>query len=294
MTKEEAIAKGYLENRIVYLKPSPRKGKMVTEVNHIAYFMYEGASINFVLPYENNRKVLVNPFKDSEERKFFEQELAVDLNPYKTQENFWFKFRVTFTKSPISMNEGLKLDLSDPLDNLRYRVVKCNDIVAPSWEQRTDKPSYKFALVDEHYEEEKASSDLKIYEEMFTFYGSIKNSTKKMKDFLNVYILETKQLKDIPEEADSKFLQREIKNVMDTDKNGFLRVAHDKDYDIKLFINKAVKAGAIDKHGVNSFSIPGIGTKWGLLEMVNYLKVLKKNTDDTYLRIEAQIQMAGV
>ena len=55
MTREEAIRKGYLENRIVFLKPSPRKGKIVKDPEHVGYFMYEGAGVHFVLPTEEHR-----------------------------------------------------------------------------------------------------------------------------------------------------------------------------------------------------------------------------------------------
>ena len=293
MEISEAIKQGYLENKIVYLRPSPRKGKMVSDPTHVAYFMYDQASIHFVLPMEANRKVLVNPFKSLEERKFFEEQLDTDLNPFKKQGNFWHSFRVSLTKTPSFMHKGLKLDLSEPLDNLRYRVIKAQDIVAPSWEQRTDKPGYKFALVDEDYEEQKAYGELEQFEEIFTFYGTLKGHPKKMKDFLEVYLIDTKQNKEVPLEADSKFLQTEIKGIIDSDKVGFLRVAKDEDYEMKLFITKAVKAGAIEKHGVNSFSIPGETTKWGIQEMTRYLKKAKEETTDTYLRIDAQIKIAN-
>jgi predicted DNA-binding ArsR family transcriptional regulator len=290
LTREEAIKKGYLEKKEVILKPSPRKGRMVSDPNHVAYFMYEGATINFVLPFEKDRKVLMNVFKSNEEREYFESELSVELNPYSEKAKpFWAKFRVQFIKNADSMYTGLKFDLSEPLDNLRYRVTLLAPEVAPSWEKRFDEPTYRFVFLDSDYEETKASSDLQKLEEMFIFYGGIKSSQKKMTEFLEVYLATNKKLKSIPSDADKGFLDKEIRVIMDEDKDGFIAVAKDLDYDIKAFIIAATKVGAIEKQGINKYTIPGETTTWGLLEMVRYIKKLKDETDDTYLKIEAQI-----
>jgi hypothetical protein len=293
MTIEEGIKKGYLEDKIVYLKPSPRRGKMVNREDHVAYFMYEGASINFVLPSEKTKRTLVNPFKNLEEKKFFEETLDLDLNPYATpSENFWTTFRVRFTKDPKTLKDGIKFDLSDPMDNLRYRVVKENiDLVAPNWEERTNKPGYRFALVDEFYEEKRANSTMEALEKIFTFFGTIKERPGALKEFLEVYYMNTKQLKGVEHSASIEWMQKEMLNIIEQDKPGVLNVIDDDDYVTKAFILQAVKAGALEKNGVNSYHIPGETTKWGLVEMVRYIKQLKETTDDTYLRIEAQIGM---
>lgn len=288
MTREEAIKKGYLSRKKVYLKPVPRKGKMVNDPAHSAYFMYEGAFVSFVLPTERKRKILVNPFKSTEEKEFFEKELDIDLNPYKKENNFWSTFRVKFQKDPTSMHTGVELDLSDPVDNLRWRVLNFCPEVAPSWDERLSRPTYRFALVDESYEENKASQDMDEIEEMFSFYGEIKNSLLKMRNFLDVYFMETRQLKEAPLDADKSFLQKEIKNAMDEDKKSFLRVIQDEDYEMKLFIVKCIRAGAIEKKGVNRYDVVGDVAGYKLPQLVNYLKKLKETTDDVYLRLEAQ------
>jgi len=291
MTREEAIKKGFLKNKVVYLKPVPRKGKMINDPAHSAYFMHDVAFVYFVLPSERDRPVLKNPFDSTEEKEYFEKELDVDLNPYKRQENFWNSFRVKFQKTPMSMHNGLKLDLSDPIDSLRWRVLRLCPEVSPDWEMRERKPSYRFALVDSDYEDIKAGSELDLIEEMFTFYGEIKNSPVKMRSFLEVYFMTNKKLQEVPDEADKAFLQREIKVAME-DKDGFLKTSRDENYDLKLLILKAIKRGAIEKKGVNRYDIIGDTSNWTLVELVNYLKKLKETTDDVYLKLEAQTKMS--
>lgn len=291
MTREEAIGKGFLLKKKVYLKPVARQGKMVNDPAHTAFFMYDGAFIGFVLPSERNRPVLANPFSSTEEKEYFERELDVDLNPYKKQDNFWKTFKVKFQKSPATMHNGVELDLADPIDNLRWKVLKLCPEVAPSWEERERRPGYRFALVDEDYEGEKAGSELDLIEEMFTFYGTIKKSPVKMRDFLEIYFMTAKKLKEVPDDADALFMQKELKVVMETDKLGFLEVSRDENYAMKLMISKAIRRGAIEKKGVNRYDIVGDTTNWSLIELVNYLKNLKETTDDVYLKLEAQTKM---
>lgn len=291
MTREEAFKKGFLIKKKVFLKPVPRKGKMVNDPAHSAFFMHDGAWINFVLPTERNRPVLANPFKTNEEKEFFEKELDVDLNPYKRQENFWKTFRVKFQKTPSSMMNGLELDLADPIDGLRWRVLKLCPDVASDWDTRLSRPSYKFALVDGDYEETKASSDLDLIEEMFTFYGTIKQSPVKLRNFLEVYFITKHKSKSVPTDADKAFMQKAIKEVMEDDKEGFLEIANDEHYDLKLLVLKAIQRGAINKTGVNRYDIVGDTSNWNLVELINYLAQLKETTDDVYLKLEARTKM---
>jgi len=290
VSRKEAAEKGYLEDKIVYLRPSPRQGKMIKSPTHIGYFMYEGASVNFVLP-KNARGELINVFDSKEEQDYFENEVGVDLNPYKKKDNFWNTFAVKFQKNPITMYEGTKFDLSNPMDNLRVRVLKnCMD-VAPSWEERFKYPTYKFALVAEDYEENKASDEAKKNQEIWKFFGSISNNTSKMKDFLGVYLATHKKLKNVPGDAKKEWLMKEISEIIADDADGYLKIVVDEHFDTKAFILSAVGVGAIEKSGVNKYVIPGETTAWQLIELVEYLEQLKDNSDDIYLKLKAQIEM---
>ena len=78
---------------------------------------------------------------------------------------------------------------------------------------------------------------------------------------------------------------------MNEDLRGFILVAHDKDYEMKLFIENAIKAGAIVKEGRHKYLLPE-GDKLGstLASTVDYLTRLKETTDDVYLTIQARIE----
>jgi len=290
VSRETALEKGYLEKKVIFLKPSPRGGKMIKAPNHIGYFMYEGAKIRFVIPM-NKRGEILNVFKSREEQDYFENELGVDLSPHRKKDNFWHTFSIGFSKDPISMHEGMKFDLSDPTDNLRVRILQnCID-VAPTWEQRFASPAYKFALVYEDYEENRASAEATKNQEMWKFFGSVSNNTTKMREFLGVYLADNKKIKTVPADSSKEWLMGELSNLIKEDPDGYLEIVNDPTYEMKAFILNATQVGAVEKAGVNKYVLPGETTSWTHGEFVDYLGQLKENSDDLYLKIKAQINM---
>lgn len=286
----DPIKEGYLEDKIVYLKPSPRSGKMIKSPSHVGYFMYEGATINFVLPV-NSRGSLVDPFKSREEREFFEKELGVDLNIHKKTDNFWNTFRVKFLKNPISMYDGEKFNLADPMDNLRVRVLRLSPDVAPSWEERFKSPVYRFALVEDDYEENKAAVEAQKLQEIWKYFGSVSNNWTKMYEFVSVYLATKKAVATVPSDATKEWLIKEMTHIIENDQDGYLKIVKDKDFEIKAFILNAVSVGAIEKTGVNKYVIPGESTSWSLNDFVAYMTQLKEDSDDVYLKIKAQLNL---
>jgi len=291
ITKEEAFKKGYLQKKKVYLRPVIRGGKLVTSPDHIAFFQMEGAGNWFQLPLNGKTGELVNPFVSDEERMFFEQELDVDLNTNKRKDNFWKTFFVKIVKDRNLMERGYEFDLSDPMDNLRWRVVKLQDSVAPDWESRYNRGEYRFALVDEEYEDKRANDETNKKIEAYTYLGSIQNSAKQMKDLLSIYYMEKKMLNQVPEDADREWLKKELKRVIEEEVDLFLSIVNDPSSKIKNFIVEAIRAGAINKSARNKYDIPGEGTSYTYDELVVYLTQAEEVKADVYLKMVAQINM---
>lgn len=289
MTREEALKKGYLSNEKFRLKPVIRGGRMINDPTHVGYFMFDGATVHFVLP-QDSRGALVSPFKSEEERQFFEKELDVDLNIHKKKDNFWHDFYVKITKDAAFMHEGTPFDMSDPLDNIRVRVLRLQNVVADGWDNRLEKPDHKFVLVSEDFEELSAAKEMDTNQKLWTYFGSIKDSPKKMKDFLSIYLITKKVNKEVPKDASREFLTNEINRAFKEDTNTVLEVIDDPDSDIKLFISKAIQVGAIEKRGVSNYVFTGEEVKYTLKELIGRIKNLKELTDDIYLKIEAQIK----
>ncbi len=290
ISTKDAFQKGYLENKKVYLQPIIRGGRMVTQPEHVAYFQYEGASNWFSLPVDT-RNVLINPFDTEEEKEFFEGTLDTDLSIHKKLDNFWHTFYVKVVKDYVLMSEGFEFDLADPIDNLRYRVIKHQPSVAPDLEHKYHRAEYRFALVEEGYEDEQATDTANYLIEAYTYLGTIQSSAVKMRDFLGLYLMETNADKLVPMDADKKWLLKEIKQVIEKDIKGVLKLAKDSKWENKKLIFDAIVADAIIKEGRNKYKLPGEGVSYTYPELIKYLEQAEKIKSDVYLKLKAQVKM---
>jgi hypothetical protein len=290
ITKEEAFDKGYLQKKKVFLKPISKSGGMVTNPIHVAYFQVEGASNWFQLP-KNERGAFVNPFKDEEEKAYFEQVLDVDLGVHKKKDNFWHTFFVKVKKDYSLMHNGYEFDLADPLDNLRYRVAKLQGFIAPDWESKHNQGDFRFALVEEGYEEQKELSDTNKITEAYMLFGEMRNSVTKMSDVLGVYFMEKHEMKLVPTNADKDFLQKELGKIVENETDLFLKIVRDPQSKIKNLIHRSIRGGAITKEARNKYGIPGEGTSYTYQELVPYLVEAEETKSDLYLKLVAQVKM---
>lgn len=290
ISTEEAFKKGYLQHKKVFLKPVIRGGKMIKSPEHVAYFQYEGANNWFQLA-RTSRNTLVNPFINDEEKIFFESILDVDLSIHKKKDNFWATFFVKIVKDWNLMHTGYEFDLSDPMDVLRFKVMQYEPTAAPDWEHRFSKGEYRFALVEEDYEEKVETDTTQKLISAYTFLGTLQGSATKMNEFLGTYLMETKSTKQVPADASKEWLSKEIKKVIESDVTTMLKLIDDKDASIKHLILKGIKVGAIIKEGRNNYTIPGEGVSYMFDEIIKYLKEGERVKSDLFLKILAQIKI---
>ena len=111
-----------------------------------------GSTTTFSVPILSSTKTYKNVLTN-DEKDFLEQALRLEKNAlsvYNTTNNFWQSYKVK-----INTKEGLHLDLSNPEDYIKYKVLLANnDFVAPSVQERIDRPkkSYQFEMVSENNE----------------------------------------------------------------------------------------------------------------------------------------------
>ena len=292
VTREQGIEQGYLQDTILVLKPVIRSYPLISDrKDHVLYFMQEGASKFYVLPKDKYNE-FVNIFKSEAEMDFFENITGLDLNFNKHNNNFWEKFTVKITKNANLMNGITKFDMSDPMDNIRVRILRLYPDTTEGWENRHNNPKSKFCLVDESYEDISANKDMDMMEEIWTFRGEVKNSPKKLKDFLSMYYMNKKSTKTVPEDFTLEQLNSELRKLIENDKNGVYKLLNDPDRSVKLFISRAIRCGAIERKGITGYLIPGDPTEYNIIELIKHLKILKEATDSMYLKIDTQIKQA--
>ena len=292
--KEAVTEETYLEDKKYYLKLIPKTQGMEFAKNptHIGYGgMFDGAIMMFTLYMDEKTMKIVNPFKSMEEQKFFENIFGEDLNPYKKDNQFWANYHFTVTKSPEIIELGQVLDANEPKDALALRVLRTNrKLVAPSWEERLNNGTYRWVLVPEDYEEEKAVIELDAQKKMWMHLGSIDSSATKMQDFLSIYYSTKGKVKKIPSDASREFLVKELSNIIGEDPDGYVRVVDDKDFEMKVFITHSIAKGTIEQVGAATFFIVGYDTEYSFHELVAYLKQLKKTTDPVWIKLKGQLE----
>ena len=188
---------------------------------------------------------------------------------------------------------GMILNLSDPMDGLKYRVLKANrQTVAPNWNVRNS-PGFKYVLIEDGAQIEERLKDSELRRKADKFLGSISNSRKSMKDLLRVYYSKFGSIKQVPESAKPEFYEAEIDKLITDPKTlpNLVSILDDPFYIMKLFIEDALSVGALTKPSKNTYSITGTDEEFTQMELIEYLNPKGKH-QDTYLKIKEQIKIA--
>jgi hypothetical protein len=270
-----------LIDKKVRVVPVYRTGGWLKE-GHDGEFMFTGTKFEFDLPISRKTGRLVSILTEAEQ-EFFEKKLFMkpgDLSIYKKVDNFWHDFKVRLDK------EGLVLDLSDPMDNLQYRVCMVSPHVAPDWENRYSSGSFRFALQDEEVITQEKVTKANKRKDAYRFLGKVENNAERMRNVLRVY--GDKPSANMKREAMYAKLDEIIEDDATLPK--LLAVINDPNFEIKLFIEDAIKVGAIEKNKTR-YSLPG-GDKIGgtLTETIDYLK--DALNQDVYLQIKNRIELS--
>lgn len=286
----ETVSKSPLLDKKVMVVPVRRKGGWLPP-GHEAEFLFKRSFWSLMLPKDRVTGQYREPLT-TEEKIYFESVesgLALkkdDLSIYKKEDNFWDKFR-------IKLDKNVKvLDLSKPMDFISYKVLLQNkEFVAPSAAEKFNKGSYKFAIVEEGYENTEKVKAASSKKEAYKFFGKMDDSPTKMKDFLNVYYTVKPGGKQVPPTAKMDFLIAEIEKLIEEDLTGFLNLCRDDQYETKVLIYNALKARALEREGMTFKTPEGtiIGDNMGAV--INFLK--DPANSDEVIKIKGRTENAS-
>ena len=228
-----------LRNERITIRHIPKEGGMVTNPKHILYGgMAEGATRTFVVPRLRSGAFVNVLTKD--EKNYLEDAMGLEANglsSIRTKDNFWETVSVRLTK------QDNYLDLSSPMDYIKYKVLLANkDFIAPSLQALQDDPkaTYQFVIIAEGEENKQAKDNMSTVMKCYKEYGKVENDTYTLR-----VIIESIDGRNTAPNSKLEFLQGKINNLIQADSKLFLRVITDPYLNTKVLIKKAVEAGVI-------------------------------------------------
>lgn len=280
------MAKFTLPEKKVKVKPNFDNPGWIKNQRHAAFFKMEGAYESYPVAMSRNGQ-LKNPFTN-EEKEHLEQLLGYtnnELSVYNKQ-GVLREENVRLTKDPLELN------LSDPLDYIKYKVLLTNsDKIAPSVKDKTKKGTYKFYIEDADDLVEMQSKSASIQQTAWKEFGKMEDNRNKLTSFLRVY----GQVMRIPNQKINKdtkleFLQAKVSEVVQKNPQAFVEIVTHEDFETLLLIAQGVESGVIKREGTK-YSLKE-GDKLGdtLKTTVSYLKMA--SNQELCLVIEQQIKLA--
>ena len=281
--------KNCLRNERILVRFVPKEDSNITNPKHILYGgMAEGAIKYYTVPIMSSTGTFKNVLTD-DEKAFLESYMGLEFNAlsiYNKVNNFWANFTVRLTK------RDNYLDLSDPNDYIKYKVLKANtDYIADSLQTLNDHPkaTYQFVMIkegeSEKREEEKMSITMKCYKE----YGKIEDDN----DILRC-IIELIDNKPIAKNTKSEFLKSRINSLIQADPKLFYKIITDEYLNNKVLIKTATEEGVIKRRNnlyyFEDAPLCPDGTESTLSVAAEYIGLAKNQ--DLKLRIEALLQKA--
>lgn len=238
-----------LRNERVIVRYIPRSNSLITNPKHILYGgMAEGSKKTYVVPRLSSG-TFVNVLTKAE-KAFLEEYMGLEYNAlsvFNKNNNFWDDSNDEGISSVTLTKEDNYLNLSDPEDYIRYKILLANkDYIAPSLQELQDRPkaSYQFVIISTGDETKMAKKNMSATMQCYKEFGKIEDNA----DILRL-IVETIEGKPLAPSTKLDFLQTKANNLIQADSKLFLKVITDPMLATKVLIRKSIDNGSIVRRG---------------------------------------------
>lgn len=236
-----------LRKETVVVKFVPSPNALVHTKGHVlSGGMAEGSTRTFVVPRLRNGQ-FVNVLTDNE-MAYLEKVMRLEpgaLSIYNRENNFWDDSNEHGLGVVTLHKQNNYLDLSDPIDYIKYKVLLANkNQICPSLQELEERPkaTYQFVIVSEHAETQMNLSKNDAKMESYMEYGAVRQDSDTLRTILEI-------ITGRPVGAQTKldFLQSKVMDSLEADPRRFLKVIKDELLSTKVLIKKAVEAGIITR-----------------------------------------------
>lgn len=277
------------QEETVRVMPIIRNSDWLPE-NHDGEFMNQNAKLDIVVPHDQNRDHLVDPLahlSGTDKGKLAKKlglESADDLNPLKRHDNYWKNRYVRLKR------EGLILKTNDAYDYIRLCILLSDtDRIAPSWANKDDKFTYRFAIVREADEAKQEESDIDVKSQAYELFSDIKDNIEALEAILWIRYYEKNIYKKPPIDPSYNWAKREVGKMVDANPKDFIEIVGSDDYETKLLVYQGLKYGILVREG-QQVRFKSSATTLGLFdEAVSYFdsekyaedkRILQQRVDD--------------
>lgn len=236
--------KSCLVNKKVYVKFIPRNYMGISNQKHILYGgMAENSVTILTVPVLDSTGTYKNVLTKNE-KKFLEEFMGLEydaLSIYKKVNNYWDNFIVRLTK------QGIVLDLSDPNDYIKYKVLRANnDIIAGSLETLRDKPrpTYKFYMTVEDEETAIANDNMTAIMKCYKEFGKYESDYDTLK-----CVVELIEGRPLSSNTKLDAIKAKVNTLIQERTKEFLKTITDEYLSEVVLIKKALSSGVIAKRG---------------------------------------------
>lgn len=290
METREEVKEFKLPNKKVTVRLVDRPRGAINDKNHVLYNMAPGATVEICPRNKPGQRVVDCPLT-REEIEFFEDKRKSgmsfeigSLSPFNEDgKNFW---RSKASKVRLD-NNPLVLDLSDPSDYLKYKILLSNDtLVAPSAEDEFKKKSFIFVMESEEEQQKKVVVKGDKKKRAWKLAAKMENDKEAMINFLTVVG------KRPSENSKLAFLVSEIDTYVDEHIDEFLNILEDPLYEVRILLTKAVQIKAVIKEGHKYLLADGteLCNRGEINNLVSALKFLNSDENqDIRMMLEAKL-----
>lgn len=234
-----------LRNEKVRINLLPKKSPLFNNPNHIlSGNLAPTACIRYQTPLTSSGTPVA--VLTADEQACIENIMGVDpgyLSPFKKENNFW----ELYTTEVRLQKTGNVLDLSDPMDYIKYKILLANkEAICPSLDDYAKEPkeSYRFVIVRDNEEIDKQEEEVTDLEKCFEEFGKVGKDAVTLR-----VIIEAMEHRETAPTTKLASLRNKVTTLIQKQPRLMRAVMTDKLLPFKVLIKNGVECGVLARMG---------------------------------------------
>ena len=239
-----------LRNEVITVRKVSTPSNLNLPANHIcSKGMVDGARRIFTVPRLSSG-LFVNVLTDAE-KDYLEMVMGFEKNAlsiYKKKDNFWDDSNDNGINKVILFKEDNYLDLRNPEDYIRYKILLANKHrICPSQADYDKAPlrSYEFIILAEKEEAKRDSIRIETKQQCYMEFGKMDDNRYKM-----AMVVELFEGHPVNPKSEISWLKARIDAGINSNASKMFSIMKDEYLDTKILIKRSLDAGTIYQKGL--------------------------------------------